>query len=100
MNWWNENSKVIIPIVVALGVLYWATLQKAWAEIWSKKEDGTWWKLRCSLIAIGTCLPACVVAIWKQYGGAIIALILKLIKVRLGIPAGLNKLAGKKTEKK
>lgn len=82
---------VIYPIVIFLWAIYWPALQKEWSSIWQDKSESTGRKIGYSISAIVGCLLPCLKTTWKQYGGSIIALIVALVKARLGIPAGIQK---------
>ncbi len=93
MDWWNDNKLVIIPILVFLWTQYWAALQYAWRDIWLDNEEGTWRKVAYSIRALAACAGPCLVAMYKQYGGAILGLLATLLRVRFGVPTAYKKIA-------
>jgi hypothetical protein len=69
--------------------------------IWSSKDkrDNKWWKIRLSIIAAGVSIwEMFVTAYRKGILDAMISIIIKIIKTRLGIPTAIK--AVKKGSKK
>lgn len=72
--------------------LYWDILKPMLAAIWSVKEDGIAWKLRSSLIAAGVAVWNMFVTAYKRgLLDAIITIIVKIIRAKLGIPTAMRK---------
>jgi uncharacterized membrane protein len=85
-NFWSENKGWIIPILVFVWAIYSAAVYKEWVAIWTDKPMGTLKKVGYSIRALADCAGPVLVATWKQYGGSIVAFIIKMFKVRLGLP--------------
>jgi hypothetical protein len=72
--------------------LYWDILKPMLAAIWSVKEDGIAWKLRSSLIAAGVAIWNMFVTAYKKgLLDAIISIIVKVIRAKLGVPTAMRK---------
>lgn len=78
-------------ILGALWLIYWPALQADWADTWGRKELSTPKKIGYSLSALVGCLIPCVKTLWTQYGGAILALLKMLIRVKLGVPVAVQR---------
>lgn len=82
----------IAAIGITLLNLYWDILKPMLAAIWSVKEDGIAWKLRSSLIAAGISVWNMLVTAYKKgLLDAIITIIVKLIRSKLGVPTAMRK---------
>ena len=79
-------------ILVALWLIYWPALQAEWADIWSDKNLSTPKKIGYSIAALVGCLIPCVKTLWTQYGGAIVALIKTLLRVKFGLPVAVQRM--------
>ena len=94
----NDVGVLLIALYAAIGAvvlvllnLYWDIFKPKLAAIWAVKEDSFRWKLRGTLIAA-------VVNVWdtlkESYKrgllDAIIALIIKIIRAKFGIPTALR----------
>ena len=78
----------IVAVAVTLLNLYWDILKGRLAAIWAAKDGNFWWNVRCSLIATCSAAGDMVLAVYKKgLFDAIISIIIKLIKGKLGIPA-------------
>jgi hypothetical protein len=87
-----------VAFIAAIGVFAWAMYSPAvyaeWVDVWKDKKLGTWRKIGYSIRAIGSCAGPVFVAVWKQYGASIIALVVTLFRVKFGLPTA-KKMAGK-----
>jgi len=79
--------------IVSSGLnLYLDILKPELAFIWSVKEDSFWFKLRGSLIASVWAIKEMIVSAYKQgLLDAIISIIVKLIRAKLGVPTAMAK---------
>jgi hypothetical protein len=78
----------ITAVGMTLLNLYWDILKVKLGAIWSVKEDGTAWKLRCSLLALGLAIWDMLKAAYKKgLLDAIISVLVGIIKRKLGLPA-------------
>lgn len=89
----NSINWVEVGLIVALlWSIYWPALLADWKDTWSRKKLGTWHKIGLSISALVGCLIPCVKTIWTQYGGAILALLKTLLRVKFGIPTLAQKI--------
>ena len=81
---------VILPV---LGSIYVDVLRPMLVAVWAEKEDSFRWKLRGSILAIfGFAIWDTLKAAWKQgLFGAIISLLIAILRRKLGIPAAMRK---------
>ena len=81
---------VILPV---LGSIYLDILKLMLVAVWAEKEDSFRWKLRGSILAIfGFAIWDTLKAAWKQgLFGAIISLLIAILRRKLGIPAAMRK---------
>lgn len=88
---------VILPV---LGSIYLDILKPMLIAVWAEKEDTFRWKLRGSILAIfGYAIWDTLKAAYKQgLFGAIISVLIAIVKSKLGIPAAV-KMAGKAFKK-
>lgn len=85
---WSALWIAIGAVAVTLLNLYWDILKPMLAAIWSVKEDGVAWKLRCSIIALGLALWDMLKAAYKKgILDAIISILIGIIKRKFGLPA-------------
>ena len=83
------------PLWIAIGAvawillgLYWDCLKPVLSEIWSEPADGVAWKLRQSLIAAAVSVWDMLKAAYKKgLLGAIISILIGIIKRKFGLPA-------------
>jgi hypothetical protein len=81
-------------VAVTLLNLYWDILKPVLADIWAVPADGVAWKLRQSLIAAAWSVWDMLKAAYKKgLLDAIITIIVKLIRAKLGIPTAANKVS-------
>jgi hypothetical protein len=79
-------------VAVTLLNLYWDILKPVLVGIWAVKIDGFWYKLRESLIAAVYAVWDMIASAYKQgLLDAIISIIVKLIKSKLGVPTAMRK---------
>jgi len=89
----NTINWVEVGLILAvLWQLYWPSLLADWTDTWNQKKLGTWKKVGYSISALVGCLIPAGKTVLKQYGGAILALIKTLIKVKFGIPTMTQRL--------
>ena len=81
---------VILPV---LGSIYLDILKLMLVAVWAEKEDSFRWKLRGSILAIfGFAIWDTLKAAWKQgLFGAIIIVLIAILRRKLGIPAAMRK---------
>lgn len=88
---WSPLWIAIGAVAVTLLNLYWDVLKVKLSAIWSVKEDGKAWKMRCSLIALGLALWDMLKAAYKKgLLDAIISILVGILKCKLGIPAAVK----------
>jgi len=84
-----------IAFATGIGVFAWAMYSPAvyaeWVDVWKDKKMGTMRKVGYSFRALGSCAGPVLVAVWKQYGASIIALITTLFKVKFGVPVAFRR---------
>lgn len=88
-------------LVVAIGMtllnLYLDTLKPMVAAVWAVKADPFWWKVRASFLALFIAVWNTLMAAYKKgLFDAIISLVIKLIKGKMGIPAMAKAIKTKK----
>lgn len=72
--------------------LYWDILKPVLSEIWAEAGSSFWWKLRCSLISAGESVLEMIKQAYKRgLLDAIISIIVKLIRAKLGVPTAMRK---------
>lgn len=80
-------------IAVTLLNLYWDILKPALTVIWSDKINEFWWKLRESFIAIWLSIWVMLKQAYKKgILDAVISVIVKIIKSKLGFPTATRKM--------
>lgn len=81
---------VILPV---LGSIYLDVLKPMLVAVWAEKEDTFRWKLRGSILAVfGFAVWDTLKAAWKQgLFGAIISVLIAILRRKLGIPAAMRK---------
>jgi len=79
-------------VAVTLLNLWWDLLKPELAFVWAVKADGFWYKVRGSLIAAAVAVWDMLKAAYKRgLLDAIISIIVKLIRAKLGIPTAARR---------
>ena len=79
-------------IAITLLNLYLDTLKPMIAAIWAVNADPFFWKVRGSLLALGIAVWNTLKAAYKKgLLDAIISIIVKLIRAKLGVPAAAKR---------
>jgi hypothetical protein len=89
----NELYAAIGAFIVGSGLnLYWDILKPVLSEIWSVPTDGVAWKMRQSLIAAAWSVWDMLKSAYKRgLLDAIISIIVKLIRAKLGVPVAIKR---------
>ena len=89
---WSLLWLAVGAVAMTLLNLYWDVFKPKLLAVWVVKEDTLRWKLRGTLIAAGISLCDMLKAAYKRgLLDAIISIIIKIIRARLGIPTAVRK---------
>jgi hypothetical protein len=91
----DEIKDILIPIGTYILALYGPEVKAAVAEIWSVSGDPFWWKVRASLVSLFTCFVPVLQKTWDVYGVVLIALVVKLVKSKVGLAPAARAIRGK-----
>ena len=90
-DFWSNNQVWIIPILVFVWTIYSRAVYEEWVSVWTDKTLSTPKKVGYSIRALASAAGPAAMAVWKQYGGVIKAVIATWYKNKLGIPTAMRK---------
>ena len=89
---WTALWLAVAAIGATLANLYLDTLKPMLAAVWAVKADPFWWKVRGSLLALGITVWLTLKAAYKKgLLDAVISILIKIVKNKLGIPTAAKK---------